>query len=155
MRNPSDTAVTPLWQRFLLYGALGWVVEIAFTGVGSILSHDWNLTGQTYLWMFPIYAGAALGMEQIHNRLRRRHWLWRGFAYTGFVFVVEYASGWALVALLGSCPWEYPAHSPNISGLIRLDFAPAWMALGLVFERAHDWLLPFSTDLRLVRRRVG
>jgi len=155
MRNVSEPIGAPLWQRFLVYGALGWVVEIAFTGVGSILARDWNLTGQTYLWMFPIYAGAALCMEQIHDRLRHRHWLWRGFAYVGFVFAVEYASGWALASLLGACPWEYPAHSPHINGFIRLDFAPAWMALGLVFERAHDRLSSSWADRSLPRRRAG
>lgn len=141
-----------VWQRLLVYGALGWVVEVIFTGVGSLLSLDWNLTGQTYLWMFPIYAGAALGMELIHGQLRDRYWLWRGMAYVGFIFIVEYASGWALSRLLGACPWEYPPHSPHVNGLIRWDFAPAWMALGLVFERVHDWLLPQTVGLRLFRR---
>lgn len=138
------------WQRFLLYGSLGWIVEIVFTGVGSVLLRDWNLTGRTYLWMFPIYATAAFGMEVIHDRLRGKHWLLRGLAYTGFIFAVEYASGWLLMQLLGACPWEYPANSPNVDGLIRLDFAPAWMAVAFIFERVHDRLMPHA-EKRLLR----
>lgn len=155
MRAPYTLSWTPAWQRFLVYGALGWVVEIIFTGIGSVLAQDWNLTGQTYLWMFPIYAGAALGMEQIHSRLRHRQWLWRGLAYVVFIFVVEYSSGWMLLKLLGACPWEYPAHSLHVDGLIRLDFAPAWMTLGLAFERAHDWLSPWSLGSSLERRKAS
>lgn len=130
------------WQRFLLYGCLGWVVEIVFTGVGSVMLRDWNLTGHTYLWMFPIYAVAAFGMEVIHDELRGKHWLLRGLAYTWFIFAVEYSSGWLLLQLLGACPWEYPAASPNLDGLIRWDFAPAWMAVALAFEQVHDRVMP-------------
>jgi uncharacterized membrane protein len=138
-----------IWKRWLLYGALGWVIEIIFTGVGSALLRDWNLTGHTYLWMFPIYATAALALEVMYDNLRDIQWLWRGLVYTGFIFAVEYLSGWLLMQLLGVCPWEYPAASPNIDGLIRLDFAPAWMAVAFAFEWVYDYLAPLPQWIRL------
>ena len=33
------------------------------------------------------------------------------------------------------CPWDYSDAKYNIDGLVRLDFAPAWFILGLVFEK--------------------
>jgi len=34
----------PMLARFLVYGALGWIVEILWTGMGSILRRDPRLT---------------------------------------------------------------------------------------------------------------
>lgn len=130
---------------------MGWVIEIIFTGVGSVLLQDWTLAGHTYLWMFPIYGAAALGMEVLHDRLRARNWLLRGIIYTGFVFAVEYLTGWLLAQLLGVCPWQYPAGSPHVNGLIRLDFAPAWMAVCFTFERVDDHLRSRPLSVRLRR----
>ena len=33
------------------------------------------------------------------------------------------------------CAWDYSQAKLNVDGLIRLDFAPFWFALGLFFER--------------------
>lgn len=132
-----------VWLRFLIYGALGWIVEVIFTGVGSFIAGDWELTSYTYLWMFPIYGLAALGMEWLHSNMQRQYWFVRGIVYVVFIFTVEYLSGWLLCQWLGACPWEYPASSPHIGGFIRLDFAPAWLALSFVFERMHFWLLAY------------
>lgn len=33
------------------------------------------------------------------------------------------------------CPWDYSGAKSNINGLIRLDYAPFWMAAGLIFEK--------------------
>lgn len=33
------------------------------------------------------------------------------------------------------CPWDYSHAKTNIDGVIRLDYAPLWMAAGLLFER--------------------
>ena len=43
-------------------------------------------------------------------------------------------TGW-LLRKLGVCPWDYSDAPLNIDGLIRLDYAPAWFAVGLLFER--------------------
>lgn len=149
MRRPQT------WQRFLIYAAMGWVVEVIFTGIGSIMRQDWNLTAHTYLWMFPIYGSAALAMEWLHNRLRTRSIALRGVSYLALIYAMEYSSGWLLCQLLGECPWEYPSGILTLHGFIRLDFAPAWLALGLLFERVHDWLAPVVEQplLVLLRKR--
>ena len=44
--------------RFVLYGLLGWAIEIVWTALGSTVGgaqRSWRLAGTTYLWMFPIY----------------------------------------------------------------------------------------------------
>ena len=36
---------------------------------------------------------------------------------------------------LNMCPWDYTASKLNVSGLIRLDYAPAWFVTGLLMEK--------------------
>lgn len=125
-------------QRFVLYGLAGWVTEVLWTGFGSLLSGDPRLRSHTYLWMFPIYGGAVL-LEFIHDSIREWHWVTRGLLYMSLIFTIEYTSGWAIRGLVGISPWIY-TNRFSIDGLIRLDYAPAWFAAGLVFEKIHDYL---------------
>src|SRR5690606_22386495 len=97
-----------------------------------------RLEGRTYLWMLPIYGLAAFLFEPAHDALRALPWLARGAAYTVGIFAVEYACGWLLERLTGRCPWDYTGHRFSVRGWIRLDYAPAWFAFGLILERAHD-----------------
>jgi hypothetical protein len=57
---------------------------------------------------------------------------------------VEYASGAALVALTGSCPWDYGQSAWSVHGLIRLDYAPFWALCGYLGE-------PLCSLMRRVR----
>ena len=50
-------------------------------------------------------------------------------------FSVEYATG-RFLDKKGQCPWSYQKSPWNISHVIRLDFAPAWFLIGLLFEKA-------------------
>nr|NSL49926.1 hypothetical protein [Dendrosporobacter quercicolus DSM 1736]SDM92643.1 Putative ABC-transporter type IV [Dendrosporobacter quercicolus] len=127
-------------RRVIIYGLIGWCLEIVWTGLGSLLSGDIRLTAQTYLWMFPIYGLAAVLFEPLHDAIR----LWplgaRGGVWMLLCFTVEYLSGWMLRSAIGAAPWDYSAAVFHIHGLIRLDYAPAWFGAGLLFERLHDWL---------------
>lgn len=123
--------------RFLIYGALGWIVEIIWTGLGSILRADPRLVAQTYLWMFPIYGGGALILEGLLPLFVDRLWLWRGLIWVAVIFIVEYATGLFLRHLVGRAPWDYSGTPFAVRGLIRLDYAPAWFVLGLLFERVQ------------------
>lgn len=126
--------------RFILYGFLGWILEILFTGSGSLLRGSLSLTGYTYLWMFPIY-GLAVCLEPIHDGIRQAPWPIRGLIWVAVILVIEYLSGWILIQLIGFCPWDYSGSSPYaVEGLIRLDFSPFWFVAGLIFERIHDSL---------------
>ncbi|MGI6093254.1 MAG: hypothetical protein GX348_04700 [Veillonellaceae bacterium] len=126
-------------KRFIIYGLLGWCLEVIWTGLGSLLSGDVRLTAKTYLWMFPIY-GLVILFEPVHDAIR--FWpVWqRGLIWMLLCFTVEYLTGWMLQSMLGTAPWDYSQAVLNIHGLIRLDYAPAWFGAGLLFEKVHDWL---------------
>ncbi|MBO8168995.1 MAG: hypothetical protein H0Z35_07420 [Thermoanaerobacteraceae bacterium] len=129
-----------MWQRFAIYGMLGWITEIIWTGLGSLVKGDWNLTGYSYLWMFPIY-GLAVFFEPIHDAMRRYPWYFRGLVWLAGIWLVEYVTGWAIEMLVGRVPWDYTAKTAyHIKGLIRLDYAPVWFGAGLLFEKLHDYL---------------
>lgn len=55
--------------------------------------------------------------------------------YMTGIFSVEYATG-RFLDKKGQCPWSYQKSPWNISHVIRLDFAPAWFLIGLLFEKA-------------------
>ncbi|MEJ6951081.1 putative ABC transporter permease [Natronospora cellulosivora (SeqCode)] len=126
-------------SRFIIYGLIGWCLEIFWTGLGSIIRGDAKLQGWTYLWMFPIY-GMAVFLEPVHNSIRSWPILLRGGVYTLFIFCIEYICGWILKRTIQVCPWDYSKSPFAIKGYIRLDYAPAWFVAGLLFERLHDLL---------------
>lgn len=126
-------------QRFLIYGLLGWCLEILWTGLGSLFAGDVRLTSQTYLWMFPIY-GLAVLFEPLHDYIRPLPFWSRGLLWMLLFFTVEYLTGWLLKNIVGTAPWDYSYAFFNIHGLIRLDYAPVWFCTGLIFEKVHDWL---------------
>ena len=119
-------------RNFLICGLTGWCMEILFTSAGSLARHDGRLIGQTSLWMFPIY-GMAAAMAPVGKFLCKRNIVFRGSVYMCMIFAAEYTTGW-LLRRLGMCPWDYSESPLNIDGLIRLDYAPAWFAAGLLFE---------------------
>jgi uncharacterized membrane protein len=125
--------------RFLIYGLLGWCLEVFWTGLGSLLKGDVTLMAWTSIWMFPIY-GLAIILEPIHDRLRNINIIIRGIVYTLIIFSIEYTTGSLLRLTLGVCPWDYNPSRFSINGLIRLDYAPVWFTAGLLFERVHDIL---------------
>jgi uncharacterized membrane protein len=124
--------------RFVVYGTIGWVLEVLWTGLGSLLAGDPRLRSQTYLWMFPIY-GAAVLLEGVHDYIRNWHWLARGLIYMTIIFAVEYSTGWLIRDIVGTAPWVY-TNRFAIDNLIRLDYAPVWFVVGFLFERVHDFL---------------
>lgn len=125
--------------RFVIYGAIGWILEIIWTGIGSLLKGDLSLKGFSSLWMFLIY-GLGLFLEPIHDRIRGLHWFRRGLIWTMLIFAIEYGSGWFIWAVTGHYAWFYNGTPFAVNGLIRLDYAPAWFGLGLLFEKLHDSL---------------
>lgn len=129
-----------IFIRFIIYGLIGWITEVVFTGMGSIIAGSWYLTGYTYLWMFPIYA-MAIFLEPLHDRIRYVAWPIRGLIYVGVILLIEYFAGFLLDMTIGFCPWSYTGRTLyTIDGYIRLDYAPFWFMAGLIFERIHDFL---------------
>lgn len=124
-------------KRFVVYGLLGWTMEVFWTGLGSLLKGNLMLSSFTYLWMFPIY-GLAVFLENVHDRIDSLPWYVRGGIWVVIILSLEYLTGWLLLSFLGKCPWDYSDVTPyHIHGLIRLDYIPAWFLAGLIFERIH------------------
>lgn len=134
--------------RFIIYGLLGWCIEILWTGFGSLLKGDVKLTGRTYIWMFFIY-GLAVFLEPIHERIVDLNIVLRGGLYTVLIFSAEYCTGWVLKKVLGVCPWDYSECPFSVNGLIRLDYAPAWFVAGLLFEKAHYGIEKISSVISM------
>lgn len=128
--------------RYMIYGLLGMNMEIFWTGLSQIGSGSKNLIGHTSIWMFFIYGTAVIILEPLHNLVSDQNWFIRGCVYTTAIFAIEFLSGY-LLKLIGVEAWRYT--SPlSVIGLIRLDYAPAWFAVGLIFERLHTLLLKIN-----------
>src|SRR5690606_33799298 len=109
----------PMLARFLVYGALGWIVEILWTGMGSILRRDPRLTATTYLWMFPIYGGGGYLLERIYPVIAEQPWAVRGLIWMLAIFSIEYATGWLIREAVGQSPWNYTGAPLAVGELIR------------------------------------
>lgn len=117
---------------FLKCGITGWCIEILFTALQALKNHDMTLTGQTSVWMFPIY-GCAFLIAPLSRCINKHSFLLRGIIYMLMIFLVEFLSG-LLLTRLQVCPWDYSGCRFNIASVIRLDYAPYWFATGLLFE---------------------
>lgn len=108
-------------------------MEILFTAFHSFQKRDLRLSGNTSLWMFPIYGMAAF-IAPISRLLKGKNFIFRGLVYTGLIFSGEFATG-MLLKRKGACPWNYEKSRWNLGKVIRLDYAPCWFFAGLLFER--------------------
>lgn len=121
--------------RFLIYGALGVLVEVIWTGLASLRGKNFRLSSHTSLWMFFIY-GCFVVMEPFFVSLAPWNFFLRGLAYAAFIYAGEFAFGSAL-KFAGVCPWDYTNTPYHSFGIIRADYLPCWIALGLLFERTY------------------
>ncbi len=128
-----------LIQHFIIYGLLGLIIEVVYTGLRSLLSGDFSMHGFTFLVMFPIY-GLAVFLEPLVLYLTPLPWWIRGLFYLTLFWITEYATGTILLVLLGYCPWSY-RDSLNINGLISLRMTPEWCFAGLGFEKIFKFLI--------------
>ena len=121
-------------RSFLLCGLCGWCMEILFTALHSLRRRDLRLTGNTSLWMFPIYGSACLlaPFKRLFEHLNISR-PGRGLFYMAMIFTVEYLSGrllWkhglspGITVKAVSTPPDHPA------GLCSLVFLA-----GLFFEK--------------------
>lgn len=120
-------------RNFLICGLVGWCMEIVFTAFDSFRRRELTLMGKTSIWMFPIYGMAAL-IRPVYRFIRNKPFLFRGAVYSIGIFTGEFISG-TLLKRRNVCPWDYSSAKANVNGVIRLDYAPFWMAAGLIFEK--------------------
>lgn len=120
-------------HSFLTCGLTGWCMEIIYTSLHSLRRKDYRLTGNTSIWMFPIYGMACL-LSPLFRHLKGKNIILRGGIYTCFIFAGEYLSG-SFLRKFKACPWDYSNARMNIKGLIRLDYAPLWFGAGILYEK--------------------
>lgn len=120
-------------KNFFICGLAGWCMEIIFTSLGAFQKKNMKLIGRTSIWMFPIYGMAAV-IDPIYHHLKGVPAFFRGIIYSIGIFICEYISG-SILKKHDLCPWDYSHAKTNINGVIRLDYAPLWMAAGLFFEK--------------------
>ncbi len=118
---------------FFKCGVTGWCLEVLWTGLSNMFHHDKKLTSNTSLIMFPIY-GLAFLIRPMYAMIKNLNVMVRGCLYTLGIFSAEYLSG-SFLKKHGMCPWDYSKSKFNIKGLIRLDYAPAWFSMGLLYEK--------------------
>ena len=121
-------------------------MEILWTGMTSLAGGSRDLMGHTSIWMFFIYGAAVFLLEPVHNRIGGLPWFWRGCIWMLFIFLIELASGLVL-RIFGIRAWHYTGRTA-VLGLIRLDYAPLWFMVGLIFERIHNLLLHYHVGVK-------
>ena len=131
-----------MMTRFVIYGAFGCLMEVAFTGLWQLRNKNMRLTSTTSIWMFFIY-GMVVVLEPFFRVLAPTNFLFRSLVYATCIYVGEFAAG-MLLKKARICPWDY-SHCPvHVKGVIRLDYLPAWMLAGLIFERVYWGIMSFT-----------
>ena len=120
-------------NQYLECGGLGWCFEVFWTGLGSLIHHDKKLTGTSSLHMFPIY-GTAIIIAPIHKLIGKANFVVRGIVYASCIFATEFVSG-SFLKKFNACPWDYSKAKLNYKGVVRLDYAPLWFIVGLIYEK--------------------
>jgi len=124
--------------RFAVYGAVGCMMEIFWTGLAALLNKNYRLSSTTSVWMFFIY-GMVVFLEPVFRIMSPMPFWLRGAAYTLCIFVGEFVTG-GLMKRANFCPWDYSGSRYQVLGVIRLDYAPVWFAVGLLYERVFFML---------------
>jgi len=133
LRNPAkNISMMTFLTRFAIYGVIGWSMEVLWTGLGSLLKRDLTAKSTTSIWMFFIYGSAAFFTPFI-DLISPLPLMARGVIYALCIFAIEYAAGMTL-RYFDMCPWDYSDAKTSVQGVIRLDYAPVWFGVGLLFE---------------------
>lgn len=133
MNKKINASNNKLMINFIYFGLIGFIMEILWTGLCSLINGDLTMKSTTSLWMFFIY-GLAVFLEPLFILLEGAPIILRGMIYMVLIFSAEYATGYFLERSIGRCPWNYGSGSFSVYGLIRLDYMPIWFAVGLFYE---------------------
>ena len=131
-------AVASMIIRFVIYGALGCLMEVLWTGLCSLIGKDLKLSSKTSLWMFFIY-GMVIFLEPLFRLVSPLNFLLRGLIYAALIMTGEFFTG-TILQRARACPWDYSHSRFNVRGVIRFDYLPAWAIAGLVFEQIY-WVI--------------
>lgn len=123
--------------KVVVWGLIGLLIEVFFTGIKSAVKKPHTAEGTTYLWMLPIYGIGSILFEYISHNVRCVEPV-KAVVLVVALYVVEFTSGAALRYILGRCPWDYNSptggwHKMSIRGLVRVDYVVWWYILSLSF----------------------
>jgi uncharacterized membrane protein len=127
--------ITFMIIRFFIYGSAGWLMEVLWTGLGSLKDRNFKLSSNTSLWMFFIY-GMVIFLEPFFRLASPLNFLLRGLIYAVLIMSGEFVTG-TLLKRADFCPWDYSASRFNVKGVVRLDYLPAWAIAGLFYEQLY------------------
>ena len=109
------------------------VIGQTFTHKNSKIKHNITMLRRYFIY------GLVVFMEPLFKQLRGQSAIVRGMTYGILIFAIEFFSGTGLKAV-NACPWDYSSAIYNINGLVRLDYYPVWIFVGLVYERIYSFL---------------
>lgn len=136
--------------KLLVYGHLGFLIEIWFTGIHSVIfDKDKNATAVTYLPMCLVYGVASLILEAVSDVLPWPFYF-KAFVYVFIIYLMEGTSGWLLKKLTGRIPWEYPKSFWAPMQLINLKYFPFWFGVALAFDPITSFLTKLLRAVALV-----
>lgn len=128
----------------LIFAAFGIFTEVVFRAIVNVgeqlyygQSIDWMLRTKIYFWMIPIYGLSYLLFHFGYRKIKYLPILLQLILITLSIFVIEYATGWLLESIIGTCPWTYNK-GWHIDGLIRLDYAPFWMLFAFLLIHLYN-----------------
>ena len=139
-----------LFLKLIVYGHLGFLIEIWFTGIHSFIwNKDKSFTSVTYLPMFIIYGFTALALESISEALPWPFYL-KALVYVPVIYGVEALSGWTIKRIIGLIPWDYQHSAWTPFGLINLRYAPFWLLVAMAFDPITSFLTKLLHAVELV-----
>lgn len=97
--------------------------------------------------MFFIYGSAVFVFEPVYRMIADCNTFVRGCAWMALIFVIEFLSG-TILHRVGVEAWRYSGRFA-VCGVIRLDYAPLWFAVGLIFEKVNRLLMSYKVGSKL------
>ena len=119
-------------------------MEVFWTGFQSFRRRELKLVGRSSIWMFPIYGLAAI-LSPISKWIKNENAWIRGGIYSICIFIGEFLTG-SFLKKYDLCPWDYSNTRFHYKGIIRLDYAPLWFMVGLIFEKLFFMLRKEETS---------
>jgi len=133
-------------SKILAFAAFGIFIEVVFRAFTNTLEAfyfgqpvDYTFRTKIYFWMIPIYGLSYLLLNAVYDKLIQLPLLFQLLAITTGIFLIEYSTGFALQQIIGECPWHYKI-GYHLRGLIRLDYAPAWMLFSYLLLVFYKWV---------------
>lgn len=141
--------------QLICYGCIGFVIEVVFTSISSLIKGDLSATGKTYGIMFFVYAFAGYVMMSVKTGLE---WPWwsKTIVYTPLIYGIEATSGVIIKKITNflqkhikgtygsGIPWNYGHSWITPGGLVNFKYIFWWGILGCFFDPISDVILSFS-----------